>query len=182
MRAGLELPPPLANSYWSPNGRYLVVARLDERDVAEYHFLESVPPNGSTRVRDHSVRVPLLGDSGQRIMETLVFDVESGEKWVIELPSELSFGFFAAGNMPVAWSADAGVAYFLASTEGDKAVHLLEVDMNSRETRSILEERAETSVALGHNLRSGPNVRILSEIKEILLIDTACLAHPAIRL
>jgi dipeptidyl aminopeptidase/acylaminoacyl peptidase len=168
MRAGLEFPQTLANSYWSPDSRYLVVARLDERKVSEYHFLESVPQNGSVRARAHSLRVPLLGDSGQRVTNTFVFDVEYGEKRAIELPSTLSLSFFAAGNRPIAWGPDSEVAYFLGASEGDKAVHLLKVEMISGNVRSVLEERAETSVTLGHNLGADPNVRILNDTKEVI--------------
>lgn len=166
LRAGFDFPLPLANSYWSPDGRHLIVGRLDERNVSEYHFLESVPPSGSTRVQNYSVKVPLLGDSGQRVTDTFVFDVKSGERWAIDLPSHLSLEFFASANKPVAWSAD--VAYFLGASKGDKVVQLLEVDMNSRKTRSVLEESAATSVTLGHNLRAGPNVRILRETREVV--------------
>jgi dipeptidyl-peptidase 4 len=168
LRAGFDFPLPLANSYWSPDGRHLVVGRLDERNVSEYHFLESVPSSGSSRVRNYSVRVPLLGDSGQRVTDTFVFDVKSGERWAIDLPPEVSLGFFATQNTPIAWTSDSGAAYFIGSTEGDKTVYLLEVDMTTRATRSILEDHTETSVSLGHDLRSGPNIRLLNDTQEVL--------------
>jgi len=168
LRAGFDVPLPLASSYWSPDGRHLVVARLDERSVSDYHFLESVPSSGSTRVRDYSLRVPLLGDSGQRVTDTFVFDVETGNRVALDLPEDYSLGFFATRNSAIAWADDSESAYVIAATEGDKAVRLLELEMASGATRTILEERSETSVTLGHNLRSGPNVRILENTQELV--------------
>ena len=38
---------PLYETYWSPDGRYLIAPRIDERKVAVYPFLEGVPTDGS---------------------------------------------------------------------------------------------------------------------------------------
>ncbi len=168
LRTGIDFPSPLANSHWSPDGRQLIVGRLDEREVAEYAFLESVPSNGGARARAHKVRVPLLGDPGQRRTETFIFDVETGDKLEIDLPANYSLEFFVSGNAPIAWSADSEAAFFLASTLGDKSVMLLEVDVTTGRSRTILEEVSDSSVTLGHNYRAGPNVRILEDTQEVV--------------
>lgn len=168
LRAGLDFPSPLANSHWSPDGRRLIVGRLDEREVSEYSFLESVPSNGSSRARAYSVRVPLLGEPGQRRTETFVFNVETGERVALNLPTDFSLDYFATGNSPIAWSTDSESAYFIAATQGDQDVILLEANVTTGDTRTVLQEQSKTSVTLGHNYRVGPNVRIFEDEQEVV--------------
>lgn len=168
LRSGRSFPMPLSGTHWSPDGRRLLIQRLDERDVLEYPFLESSPPGGSARPRVHSVRIPLLGDPGQRRTETFLIDVETGEQRVLELPDGFSLDLLGIGNRPVSWSEDAEKAFVLANTDGAKKVRLLEVDMRSGSTRTIIEENESTSVSLGHDLMAGPNVRILQSAREVI--------------
>ncbi|MEN8164456.1 MAG: DPP IV N-terminal domain-containing protein [Acidobacteriota bacterium] len=168
MRSGQEYPSPPANSYWSPDGRWLVVERLDEREVEDYPFLESCPANGSIRPQVISVRIPLLGDKGQRRTETFIFDVETGEQRALQPPHGFSLDFFGSGNSPIAWSSDAHHPYPIGATEGAKTIRLFDVDMGSGAVRTIIEETEKTSVILGHNLRSGPCVRFLGDSNELI--------------
>ena len=168
LRTGSDRPLRPAATHWSPDGRYLIVGRLDERDVLAYPFLESVPAGGGVRPRAYSLRIPLLGDAGRRRTESFVFDIETGDRFAIELPAGFSLEFFTTGNAPIAWAADSGSAYLIAATEGDRIVRLLEIDMATGTARTILEERAATSVTLGPNLLVGPNVRILEDTREVV--------------
>ena len=54
--------PPLHETYWSPDARYLIAPRVDERKVAVYPFLEGVPTDGSQRPIVHDVRLTFTGD------------------------------------------------------------------------------------------------------------------------
>ena len=167
-RTGMDFPLPPMNVHWSPDGRYLVAGRLDERSVGEYAFLESVPPGGNPRARSYTVRVPLLGEAGDRRIDTVLVDVASGEHRQIELPEGFSLGFFATGNTPQAWSRDAESAWFIAATTGDQRVRLLEVDMATGSARTVVEETSDSSVTLGHNLRARTNVRVLEDSREVV--------------
>lgn len=167
-RTGVSIPLPPMNVHWSPDGRYLVAGRLDERDVREYAFLESVPSDGSPRARNYSVRVPLLGEAEDRRVDTVLIDIESGEHRDIRLPEGYALRFFATQNTPLSWSEDSELVYFIAATTGDQRVRLLEVDMATGDARTILEETSESSVTLGHDLRARQNVRVLEDSREVI--------------
>ena len=165
---GTSMPSPPAGTHWSPDGRWLVVQRLDEREVEAYPFLESAAANGRARPKAYEVRVPLLGDQGQRRYESFVFDVRDGGQNEIRLPDGFELDYFGVNNRPIAWSADSGQFYLLAASRGAKQVRLLEVDTSTGEARTVIEESIASSVSLGHDWRSGPNIRLLTEDNEFV--------------
>ncbi len=167
-RTGASIPLPPMNVHWSPDGRYLVAGRMDERDVSEYQFLESVPLDGSPRAGSYSVRIPLLGEAGDRRINTVLIDTVMDDRRDILLPEGFALSFFATGNAPLAWSKDSGFAYFIAATTGDRRIRLLEVDMATGGARTIIEEISESSVTLGHDLRAPQNVRVLEDSREVI--------------
>jgi dipeptidyl aminopeptidase/acylaminoacyl peptidase len=167
LRAGAEFPVPPMSTYWSPDGQKLIVQRLDERGVQPYPFVEMSPENGGFRPVLHSVRIPLLGDSGDRKNESFVIDVKSGRKSLIETGPGFGFDDFGVGNAPIAWSEDGTKAFMLATNAGARTERLLELTLDSGETRVIIEENSSTSIALNHGLLN-PNVRILDTSSEAI--------------
>lgn len=99
LRARTTLPP--VGITWSPDGRYLLGTRTDERAVEPYPFVEWVPQDGSFRPT-YNLRLPLLGDAGQPRPEAFVIDVASGRKHVLDLGADGFLGREAA----LAWSDD----------------------------------------------------------------------------
>ena len=55
-------PTPPYETYWSPDGRYLIAPGVDERNVAVYPFFEGVPIDGSRRPIIRNVRMAFTGD------------------------------------------------------------------------------------------------------------------------
>src|SRR4051794_8167007 len=47
---------------WAPDGQRVVVARIDQRHVAPYPLLDSVPRDGGLRPQVHLPRIPLVGE------------------------------------------------------------------------------------------------------------------------
>jgi dipeptidyl aminopeptidase/acylaminoacyl peptidase len=167
LRAGTEFPVPPMSTYWSPNGQKLVVQRLDERQVLAYPFLEMAPENGGFRPVSYSVRIPLLGDSGDRESESFVIDVKSGKKSLIKLEPGFGLDDFGVGNAPIAWSPDGTKAFMLTVNAGASTEQLVEMKLDTGETRVLIEEKAFTSVALNHGLIN-PNVRVLNNSPELI--------------
>jgi len=167
LRAGTEFPVPPMSTYWAPNGQKLIVQRLDERRVLDYPFLEMSPENGGFRPVSYSVRIPLLGDSGDRERESFVIDVKSGKKFLIELEPGFSLDDFGVGNAPIAWSRDGTKAFMLATDAGARTEQLIELALDTGETRVIIEEKASTSITLNHGLIN-PNVRVLDNSPEAI--------------
>ena len=158
---GRDFPLPPAGTHWSPDGRWLIAHRLDERAVENYPFLESAAASGRARPKAYHVRVPLLGDKGQRQYDTFVFDTRDGSQRELQLPDGFALDYFGVANRPLAWSVDAEVFYVLAASLGAKEVRLLEVDAGTGSFRTVIEERIASSVSLGHSVMSGPNVHLL---------------------
>lgn len=166
-RADTPFPTPPLSTHWSPDSSKLIVENLDERDVLDYPFLEMAPGNGSFRPVSYSVRIPLLGDSGDRITRNFVIDVLSTESSLIKLDEGFNFNYLGVGNVPISWSKDGRLAYLLAVNDGNKVAQLVELALTTGETRVVLQERSATSVALSHNVRS-PNIRILENGAEAI--------------
>jgi dipeptidyl-peptidase 4 len=159
----------LNNSYWSPDGRWLIVQRLDEREVESYSFVEWAPQDGSARPKARHVKVPLLGDSHDRIYTNYIFDINDGSQRKIEAGQGFSFGHFNAGNNAVAWSDDNTLLYLLAETEGGKVVRLLEIELATTAARIVIEEREEHSGFLTNtHISKAPNVRILNSSQQLI--------------
>jgi len=167
LRAGTELPFPPSATHWSPNGRNLITQRLDERRVLDYPFVEMAPENGGFRPVSYSVRIPLLGDSGDRKTESFVIDVKSGKQSLIKLQQGFGFDYIGVDNAPIAWSLDGRQAFMLATNAGARIVQLVEVIVETGETRVLIEEKAGTSVILNHGVIN-PNVRILNNNSELV--------------
>ena len=166
-RSGVSFPIPPLSTHWSPDGSKLIVKRLDERAVLDYPFMEMAPGNGSFRPVSYTVRIPLMGDAGERTTASFVIDIQGGKNSLIKLEEGFGFNYLGIGNVPISWSADGKSAYLLAVNDGNKTAQLVELSLETGETRVVLEEKSETSVALSHNIRS-PNIRILRNNTEAL--------------
>lgn len=165
VRLGTERPFPPTATHWSPDSRKLIVQRLDERRVLSYPFVEMVPENGGFRPALYAVRIPLLGDSGDRGTESFVIDIKSGTQSRIALQSNFGLDYFGAGNTPTSWSADGKKAVMLTSDAGAGTVQLVEVILETGATQVLIEEKSDTSVTLNHGVMN-PNVRVLSVGRE----------------
>ena len=156
---------------WSPDSRYIAVAREDERDVEHMHYISYTPQ----RPRHFSQPYAIPGDSVIPLPTVHILALEetgappgngasprdgsdSGNlpslrvaaNHRIELaptPHQLSF----AGSAPdSAWSADATRLYVNYFTRGSQRVFLAEIDAATGTSRVILGDSTRTFVSLGH--------------------------------
>lgn len=160
LRRKTLLPP--INIAWSKDGRFLFGQRVDERSVAPYPFVESVPQDGSFRPIVYNVRLPLLGDAGQPRIEAFAIDVASGAKRVFELGDGATFD----PNRVLAWSNDGSRAYVLVSGQDGRRLGLVELDLHGGTARHVIDEHGPTSVLPNNLLYSAPNVRVLMDTGE----------------
>jgi dipeptidyl-peptidase-4 len=158
-RDGLVKPP--YASFWSPDGRKLVVTRMDEREVGIYPFVEWAPLDGGVRPRLYQLRIPLMGDPLPRL-ESHIFDLDAGTQSQIVAGED--FGVAAAGV--VGWSADNQRLYMLAANYGSSALRLLEVSQG--QSHVVFEETSGSQARLGPALYNEPNVRLLKDGAEAL--------------
>jgi len=150
-------------TYWSPDGQWLITRRLDEREVQPYPFLESVPADGGFRPRVREARVVLLGDANGYVTENYIIDIRTKSRVEIQLPKRMDLNGFAPGNEPLGWSNNGQRAYLFASSADAKLGALLEVNMQTGNSRVVLEESAESSRVYLAPVGSPPMVRFLGD-------------------
>ncbi len=160
LRGKSSLPP--INVAWSKDSRFLFGRRVDERAVAPYPFVESVPQDGSFRPIVYDLRLPLLGDAGQPQIETFSIDIASGARHVFTLGDGAGFD----PNRVLAWSDDGRKAYVLVHAEEGRRMSLDELDLSNGTARRVIDERGPTSVLPNNLLYSAPNARVLVDTDE----------------
>lgn len=167
LRAGSGRPFPPVATFWSPDSQKLITRRLDERRVLGYPFLEMAPENGGFRPVLHSVRIPLLGDSGDRESQSFVIDANGAGTSRIRLEPGFGLDDFGLANAPLAFSSDGKKSFMLATNAGARKEQLVELKLEAGETRVLIEEEASTSVTMNHGVVN-PNVRILINSAEAI--------------
>jgi dipeptidyl aminopeptidase/acylaminoacyl peptidase len=150
--------PPFATS-WSPDGRYLVSVRTDERDVRVNPFVEWVPQDGSLRPIYWDVRSAFTGDKEQIKSQLFVFDLSTGRAIPVMAPATLP----ALSADPVGWSEARGQVFLIARAEGSKSVGLFRVDLATGQGTVVFDESLPTRVETNTVEYNQPNVRILND-------------------
>ena len=159
------LPPYL--SAWSPDGRYLVAPRIDERQLDVIPFVEWVPTDGSRRPVTHNLRSALNGDRQQLVVDLFAFEVETGRSAQIQLPEGYqSSGLFDGAVL--GWSQSRGQAFLAVANLGAKRGGLLRVDLATGETALAVEESSPTRVEFNTLMYNRPNIRLLGDGDEAI--------------
>ena len=144
---------------WSPDSRYIAVAREDERNVEHMHYISYTPQ----RPRHFSQPYALPGDSVIPLPTVHILALEEGGSAsgdgpalratanhrveVAPTPHQLSF----AGSAPdSAWSADGTRLHVNYFTRGSQRVFLAEIEAATGTSRVILGDSTRTFVSLGH--------------------------------
>lgn len=157
------LPLPPWGASWSPDGRYLIASRIDERPIAPYPFYEGSPPDGSFRPVSRTVRISLLGEPTP-VFRAVVFDTMSGRRATIALPED-----FSKTNMieVFGWSADGKRFYAVLPGKG-RDLDLTEINAETGAVRALVTESAKGFLGLNSEMYNGPNVRLIKGGREIL--------------
>ncbi len=147
-------------THWSPGGRWIITRQIDERNVQSYPFFEAAPADRSFRPRVHDVKVALLGDEHRPVIRDIIIDLEAGSSYPIRLPPGFDLEDAYPANSPLGWQG--GKAFIYASTANARTGRLLEVDLASGQSRTIIEERAPGSrVNISLTFGRDPLVHIL---------------------
>jgi dipeptidyl-peptidase 4 len=157
---------PLYETYWSPDARYLIAPRVDERKVAVYPFLEGVPTDGSQRPIVHDVRLTFTGDRNAVKLEYFLFDLKTGRHSMIELPTEYERHHF--DGLVLGWSRSRGQAFLMASTFGSKTVAVFRLDLATGKVSKLFEESSRTRFETNTLQYNQPNIRVLGDGAELI--------------
>jgi dipeptidyl-peptidase-4 len=156
-------------AYWSPDGRYVIAPRVDEREVGLYPFyFETVPADGSRRPVVHNASMPLPGDREATEIQYFVFDLKSGKRTAIQLPDGYPDLSWPGRWAPVlGWSQSRGQAFILERNTGWKSGAVFRVDLATGKVSKAVEESSETR--LEFNTFWGPsNVRLIGDGAEVI--------------
>lgn len=155
-----NLPFPPTGFSWSPDGRFVFGARVDERGVPPTYFLEAVPQDGSLRTKAWPVRQPFMGDAPEKT-EAVVINVATGKRVALD-SSSISI------EEPMAWSRD-GTRFIAVGYSPDRrTLFLLEASAETGAVRQIHSERPTGFVSLNALMYSAPNVRVIRGGSEVL--------------
>jgi dipeptidyl aminopeptidase/acylaminoacyl peptidase len=157
---------PPYETYWSPDGRYLIAPHIDERKVAVYPFVEGSPTDGSQRPIIHDVRLEFNGDRDTVKMEYFLFDLETGRRLPIELPGGYQRGHF--NGLVLGWSGARGEALLTAATFGSKSIAIFRLNLATGGVSEVLEESSKTRLETNSRQYNAPNIRVLGDGAEII--------------
>ncbi len=160
---GMVLPP--MGTSWSPDGKYLIVPRVDERQVPFNNFVEWVPQDGSRRPILHQVRSAFTGDREQLVTDLFIIEPASGRRVPVTLPAAYAAGGSQGlSSEPVGWSVARHQAFLIGRAPGGKALALLRVDLATGAAALVVEEKATVSrVETNTEEYNVPNIRVIDD-------------------
>lgn len=167
-RARVGEPYPPFCALWAPNSRHLLIPRVDQRHVALYPFIESVPHDGSFRPKVHQPRIPLVGEAPATATWHVV-DVVSGDVRRLDLPPDLLFVHQDAMLTRAPWwSSDGKHAFALAHGDNLARAYLFEINLESGAVRRVIEEHLPPRMDLNGCPYNPPNVWVGSDQKDVI--------------
>ena len=153
---------------WSPDERYLLTHRLDERRVGTMHLWQGAPPDGSLRPRVHSYRQALPGDPELPPAHLVVFETRTGRRTDLSWPA-LQSPFLTHIELGHAWWASGGDAVFFLHWDRDRrSVRLVSADPATGDCAVLVAEESDTPIDLNALYYGAPNVWVRGDHQEII--------------
>ncbi|HEY3742546.1 MAG TPA: DPP IV N-terminal domain-containing protein, partial [Bryobacteraceae bacterium] len=147
---------PLLATSWSPDSRWIVAARTDEREVPEYPFIKYCSANEAVRPQVLSLRINMAADSRRTPVELVAIETISGRR--VRLGGD---AMSLQGVALLHWDPSGTSVYHLAIDSGRRRVRLMRTDLDSGTSHCLIEETARTPVMLNPLLYSMPNLKFL---------------------
>ncbi|MDX2141258.1 MAG: DPP IV N-terminal domain-containing protein [Chloroflexota bacterium] len=161
------------SAIWSPDSRYLLTVRVDERAVKDMHLLQSVPDAG-LRPHIHTYKLAMPGDEHFPILTYWLFDVEKGRAYPTKMPPQVGTGesvfYWAQFGMTIArlWSMDSQRLYIHVQTADQRRLELYEIEAATGVARCVMSESGETPLYFNQFRFNNPNYRVLDDTQELI--------------
>ena len=160
--------PPLETS-WSPDSRMVLVPLVDQRNVADYPYVETAPGDSSFRPKLHEVRIALVGEH-PATLEWFVIDIPTGTVRRLQFPYDkllvLQQDLLAVRK--TWWSADGRHLYAVAFGDNMEAAYFFDADPTTGAVRTVIEEHMTPRMDLNTTSYNPPNVRVTTNGKEVI--------------
>lgn len=128
---------------WSPDSRYLVTWRVDERLVKGLSLIQSVPEDGSFRPRLYTFPCAMAGDEHVTMLELVVLDVTARRRVDVSSRSNF-FVLMPIEAHTVWWAADSRALYFIERDRFSKWVVLKKADLGTGTVQEVIREVGDT--------------------------------------
>jgi len=167
VESGHPLPP--METTWSPDSKRVIVPLVDQRHVAPYPMLETVPGNRTFRPIVHPIRLPLIGERPATV-EWVVFDVQSGSHRRLALPYSklLVFQQDLLAIRKMWFSEDASHLYAVAFGDNMESAFFFDADLATGAVRTVIEEHLSPRADLNTTSYNPPNVRVTTDGRDVI--------------
>ena len=139
-------PPPQPVVLWSPDSKYLLTHRLDERAVRDITLVQSTPSDGSVRPIANQWRYAMPNDAAIPTVESWIFDISKRTgRAVGRAPIAAVFTTpIEAGD--AWWSPDSSQIYLIARSRYAKTMSLEVIAPDTGASHELLTETGKTFV------------------------------------
>ncbi|MBL8269272.1 S9 family peptidase [Steroidobacter sp.] len=154
---------------WAPDSRTVLVPYIDQRHVAAYPFLESVPVDGSFRPKVHPVRIALVGEK-PATFEWRLIDTDTGKLRRVDLPYDklLELQQDMTAFRDVWWSKDSKRLYLVAHGSNMESASLFEIEVATGASRTVIQESVPPRTDLNSTSYNPVNVRVVRDGREAI--------------
>ena len=139
--------PSVAKLVWSPDSRYILTHRIDERAVLSMPLVQHAPGGNAYRPQLFTYRYSLPGEPKAQL-EQVVFEAATGRRIRIGAPAtELDLATLI-DERSTWWAPNGRSFYYITRGPYSKTLALMEVDVETGKPRCVIEERGKTFVEL----------------------------------
>ncbi|MDB9724459.1 S9 family peptidase [bacterium] len=154
---------------WSPDSKQILTHQLDMRNITARPMVEHVPQGGSIQTKLHKVKMAYPGDKTIEAYQLMVIDIERGEQQIINDNVRLwkfGSGYFTDEKLSF-WNQNSQCLYYVNIARGSKTVRLHEFNTETKSSRVLIEDTADTFVKLAHN-DAMPELTFLPDTNELI--------------
>jgi dipeptidyl-peptidase-4 len=161
----ITLPPPIG---WSPDSRFFVVHKLDEREVEPLHLLQYVTDGPGGRPLVHSYRYALPADAERPHSQLFVVDTLGGQLTPFDLAPIQGVVLPPIAGLGYWWAEDSAGVLVIRWLQGRNRLELSLVDPVTGKSRLLMAEGGDTPFRANHNFQAAPNIRYLPASHELI--------------
>ncbi|MCA1197012.1 S9 family peptidase [Sphingomonas sp. R647] len=165
-----EAVPVYPGATWSPDGRYVLAIRTDNRGVKTAPYVTEFLPPDAPRPIAHQMPMPTPADAPEKRFALVLIDLMDGGTVPVD-GGALGFNDYAPHWALVGepgWDMADNALYLATSTRDSRALGLVAIDLDTGKSRTVVEERDAQFLNLNPFDYHVPNVRLLAKRGEIL--------------
>ena len=153
---------------WSPDGRYLAIQRIDERQVRDMPIMQSVGGNGNLRPDCQNVKMAFPGDEHLALTSLCVIDLESSKLINCDRPPVTASNSGPIEVNAVYWAGN-NCIYYVEWTRDRQTHRLVGFDYVKGTSFVVVEEKDHGfSGPWSRPMIGSPIISVLSEVNEFI--------------